>query len=87
MFFIIYLSDMHLSDFLCASLDQCHIPGLRKRKKISSIIKRQNVANFLNFCGKIWDFKWQFSAMQGLSPGFKTLSATGFYFYRSLEAP
>ena len=35
MFLIIVLSDMHLSDFLCASLDQCNIMGLREQKKFS----------------------------------------------------
>ena len=34
MFLICLLSDMHLSDFLCASLGQCYIPGLREKKVI-----------------------------------------------------
>ena len=41
MFLIFLLSDMHLSDFLCASLGQCYncyIPGLREQKKNYSII-------------------------------------------------
>ena len=72
MFLIIFLSDMHLSDFLCASLDQSNIPGLRERKKVLQLVNfickiwqflQQNEANFSNFCDKIWDFKWQFSVM------------------------
>ena len=53
MFLIIFPYDMHLSDFLCGSLDQCNIPGLQERKKSSPISKhkiwqflRQNVSNF-----------------------------------------
>ena len=60
---------MHLSDFVCASLGQCYIPGLREQKKIIRLFNLickicffwQNVANFSifvakfgDFCGKIW---------------------------------
>ena len=38
MFLIFPISDMHLSDFLCASLGQCYIPGLQEQKKNYSII-------------------------------------------------
>ena len=57
-FLIISLSHMPLSDFLCASLDQCNIPGLRERKQILRLVNlickiwkflRQNVANFSFF--------------------------------------
>ena len=71
MFLIIFLPDMHLSDFLCASLDQCNFLGLRRQK--SSLISKLNLQNlaiftakFSYFSGKIWDLKWQFSAMPGL---------------------
>ena len=61
MFLIIFLSDMHLCDFLFASLDQCNIPGLRERKKVLRLVNlnrkiwqflRQNVANFPIFVAK-----------------------------------
>ena len=38
---------MPLGDFLCASLDQCNIPGLRERKKDFRLV---------NFICKIWQF-------------------------------
>ena len=49
--------------FLCASLDQCNIPGLREQKKVLLLVNlickiwqflRQNVANLSIFCDKIW---------------------------------
>ena len=61
---------MHLSNFLCASLGHCYIPGLREHKKVIRLFNLfanfgnffwQNVANFSifvakcgDFCGKIW---------------------------------
>ena len=59
MFLIIFfLSDMHLSDFLCASLDQCNIPSLLERKKSYPISKLnfQNLANFTTKRGKFFFF-------------------------------
>ena len=53
-----FLCDMHLSDFLGASLDQCNIQGLLERKKVIRLVNfifkiwqflRQNVANFSFF--------------------------------------
>ena len=65
---------MHLGDFLCASLDQYNIPGLRGRWKVLRLVNvickiwsfsRQNVANFSTFvakfqyfCGKIRQNLW-----------------------------
>ena len=57
MFLIIFLSDMHLSDFLCVSLDQCNIPGLswKKSSPISNLNLR-NLAIFAAKCGKLFYF-------------------------------
>ena len=62
MFLIFLLSDMHLTDFLCASLGQCYIPGLREQKKklfeyslnLQNVVifLWQNVANFSIFVAK-----------------------------------
>ena len=48
---------MYLSEFLCASFDQCNIPGLRTRKK-SPIDKLnlQTLAIFAAKCGKFFNF-------------------------------
>ena len=61
MFLIFLLSDMHLSDFLCASLGQYYIPSLREQKKklfgnfCSDVAKFSIfVAKFGDICGKIW---------------------------------
>ena len=62
---------MQLSDFLCASLDQCNIfRASTKKTSLISKLNRQNLANFtakcdkfFYFCGKIWDYKLQFSTM------------------------
>ena len=68
---------MHLSDFLCASLEQCNILGLRELKKGSLISKlylqnlailRQNVTNFSMFVAN-FIFLWQNLAKFGLSNG------------------
>ena len=58
MFLIIVLSDMHLSDFLCASLDQCNIMGAFGNKKSSPISKlnKQNLTIFTAKCGKFFYF-------------------------------
>ena len=66
---------MHLSDFLCASLDECSIPGLREQKKSDAISKLnlQNLAIFMAKCGKFGNFLWQnlaiFVAKFGISNG------------------
>ena len=47
---IIFFSDMYLSDFLCASFDQCNIPGLRARKKYP--IDKLNLQSLAIFAAK-----------------------------------
>ena len=57
MFLIIFLLDMHLGGFLCASLDQCNFLGLRRQK--SSLISKlnlQNLAILTAKCGKFVNF-------------------------------
>ena len=46
-----FLSDMHLSDFLCASLEQCNIVGLRERKKVLQLVNL--ICKTWQFCGKM----------------------------------
>ena len=59
-FFISFLSDMHLGDFLCA----CNIAGLRERSFSISNLNLQKIWQFFPFfCGNISDFKWHISTM------------------------
>ena len=80
-FSIIFLSDMHLSDFLCASLDQCNILGPLEQKKSSLAICTLKCGKFFSlFCGKICDFKWQFYARCHFCKFcFQCLESAGFF--------
>ena len=77
MFLIILLSDILLGDFLCVSIDQNNIPGLREEKKnFSDSTGTLNLQKFVKFtgkCGKFFDFLWQnchiFVAEFGISNG------------------
>ena len=60
-----FLSDMHLSDFLCAFLDQCNIQGRKKSSPIGKL-NSQNLAIFTAKCGKSFH---NFVAKLGISNG------------------
>ena len=64
---------MPLGDILCASLDQCNIPGLRERKKDFRLVNLickiwqfyGNMWQIYYLYGKIWDIKWEISDCYG----------------------
>ena len=67
MFLIIFLSDMHLNDFLCALLINVIFRASGNDKKFSNnTLNLQNLSifmatcgKFFYFCGKIFIFLWQ----------------------------